>query len=621
MEVPAWLRDCNRIGKTESHKDGGAYGSPVKDPTVSDERKSKPFLDEQTFSKLLEAAYVLQEHNREMQAKNSRVPIGRNQLQSPEEGEPGTLIRDASPGPKSAERLTQPEYGFPLAKIVETQHDIQVRHLELDSALKLVADRVVEITKASGAAIGIMEGKVIRYRAIAGKSAPVAESTDQPNRSLGASCLKSGKAFLCEDVSGEGSIDAETCKTRGIGSLIAAPIFHDGRVVGGIELYYSTSNGFADQDVHTCQLMAGLVTEALARDEEITWKKSLANERAAMLEALEKLQPNLVALTEKPPEKAAPAVVTPAPEAGPYRCRKCGHQLVRDEQFCGQCGTPRASDYEPPSMQSKLASLWQMQESHGKGVVGDGGKGISGRDKVSTESVSKEVPLAHAIHEQVPELAASSDEEPTIAEELSAALLYSKEFAEVENEESPPDLQELSGEESTDEELKPSKSLAETQVTQEAHWSSAASARAFLEKLTPAKHRGTLLRLWNIHRGDIYLAIAVVLVAFVIRWAVWPDHAAKATRGRTAASASHGKSPESDLSLFERMLVQLGLAEPPPVPEDKGNPGVQVWVDLQTALYYCPGADLYGKTPKGKFTTQHAAQLDQFEPAYRKACN
>ena len=69
------------------------------------------------------------------------------------------------------------------------------------------------------------------------------------------------------------------------------------------------------------------------------------------------------------------------------------------------------------------------------------------------------------------------------------------------------------------------------------------------------------------------------------------------------------------------MLISLGLAEAPPTPENHGNPDTQVWVDLHTALYYCPGADLYGKTPKGRFTSQRSAQLDQFEPAYRKACD
>ena len=80
-------------------------------------------------------------------------------------------------------------------------------------------------------------------------------------------------------------------------------------------------------------------------------------------------------------------------------------------------------------------------------------------------------------------------------------------------------------------------------------------------------------------------------------------------------------SPRPNLSLFEKMLVNLGLAEAPPTPVYLGNPNARVWVDLHTALYYCSGSDLYGKTPGGKFTTQRDAQLDQFEPAARKNCD
>ena len=79
--------------------------------------------------------------------------------------------------------------------------------------------------------------------------------------------------------------------------------------------------------------------------------------------------------------------------------------------------------------------------------------------------------------------------------------------------------------------------------------------------------------------------------------------------------------PDADLSMLDKFMISIGIAEPPDAPEYKGNPETQVWVDLHTALYYCPGAELYGKTPRGRFTSQRDAQLDQFEPAYRKACN
>jgi len=164
--------------------------------------------------------------------------------------------------------------------------------------------------------------------------------------------------------------------------------------------------------------------------------------------------------------------------------------------------------------------------------------------------------------------------------------------------------------------------LAESR--EEITWNSAAKAREALEALAASRAPSAMARFWNSRRGDFYLAVAVILVGVVIRWGVWSNNSVGATAGasRSAISgASHRPKPDADLSMFEKMLVSVGLAEAPERPEYKGNPDTQVWVDLHTALYYCPGSDLYGKTEKGKMTSQRSAQLDQFEPAYRKACN
>ena len=69
------------------------------------------------------------------------------------------------------------------------------------------------------------------------------------------------------------------------------------------------------------------------------------------------------------------------------------------------------------------------------------------------------------------------------------------------------------------------------------------------------------------------------------------------------------------------MLVAIGIAEAPePVVHYRGDPTLKVWVDTHTALYYCPGDELYGKSPDGHFSTQREAQTDRFEPAERSAC-
>lgn len=50
------------------------------------------------------------------------------------------------------------------------------------------------------------------------------------------------------------------------------------------------------------------------------------------------------------------------------------------------------------------------------------------------------------------------------------------------------------------------------------------------------------------------------------------------------------------------------------------NAGIKVWVDRNTALYYCPGSGAYGRTRNGQYLSQAEARLENFEPAMRKQC-
>ena len=585
---------------------------------VSDE-KDNPVFDEETLAKLLEAAYVLQEHNRELQELG--LSLKREQVAAEERSAPA---KNATPA-HAAEPPASADYTFTLAQIVETQHQIQVRHLEPEDAMALVAERLVQIAGASGAAIAILDGKRLHYRAAAGLLTLPVGTTVPLEKALCLACIRTGQVLRCADVNPEFLLDTEECRRRGIQSLIAVPIFHDDSVAGALELYYPSTQAFTEQDVHSCQLMAGLVTEALTRDEEVTRKTSLATERDVMQEALEKLKPKLAALLNEPAAKnSAARTGAPVASASSFACLKCGHQLVGGEHFCGNCGTPRSSDYEASGLQSKVASLWHMQGAMKKSSPAEPANGgaVLRDPRANLDRAPREKSLADSLEEQMPEL-------------FKAAELPSNKTAESAQLDNAPISAEFEDSVLSDLEipLKPSvqnededeapQSTALVKAEHPTAWSSAASARDFLEQIAPPPQRtGALARFWNARRGDIYLAIAVILVGCVIRWGIMSNDSVSATGSPTTAVGTHRKhAPDADLSLFDRMLISLGLAEAPPAPEYRGNPDTQVWVDLHTALYYCPGADLFGKTPKGKFTSQRAAQLDQFEPAYRKTCD
>jgi putative methionine-R-sulfoxide reductase with GAF domain len=580
------------------------------------DQKEKPVLDEQTLQRLLEAAFVLQEHSDGFELRESET----DQLREQE------FVAPARREKPTGDDLGSPDdYTLTLAQIVEAQRQIQTRHLKFENAMALIAESILKITNARGAAIAILEGEKARYRAVSGRCALRLDSVVAVDKAICSACLRTGHVVRSTDINSEFLVDVEECRRRGIQSLIAVPVYHDGSVTGAIELYFAETLGFTAQDVHTCQLMAGLVSEVFARDSELTRKKSLTVERANMLEALGKLKPHLTTLSEKESAKLSnlgeTGVRTPAGVGEALVCRKCGHELMGEEQFCGKCGSRRTSVSDASSRQGQVASLWQKQQT--TKAASSAGNSTHGEDSATldaqnSETGSEPVGFPKPMRgEEVGTTGSDANQEIVPPAALTFSVFGDRDANAIEA-----DSEEL-----------PSPRL-EVQVPQEATalaksreaitWNSAAKAREALEALAASRAPSAMGRFWKSRRGDFYLAVAVILVGVVIRWGVWSNSSVGATAGATRSAipgAGHRPKPDADLSMFEKMLVSVGLAEAPEQPEYKGNPETQVWVDLHTALYYCPGSDLYGKTEKGKLTSQRSAQLDQFEPAYRKACN
>jgi len=594
------------------------------------DKDDKPVLNEQTFHKLLEAAHVLQEHTRRARELEGRREQHSERLRQQELADQAVLPRSPAAQPEAARPA---DYTVTLAEIVEVQRQIQARHLELEKAMAVVAEKVVHIAKASGAAVGILEGKMVRYRAGCGSPA-LPDGTEVPLKAaVCAASIRTGQVIRSEDVNTEVLFDPEPCRQRGILSLLAVPIYHDGDIVGALELYFDRLNGYAEQDIHTCRLLAGLVTEAISRDAELTLKKSMAAERSSMLAAIEKLQPNLAALAGDQPtviNQSAPAA--PVATAN-FACWRCGGNLEAEEQFCGACGAPRVSDSETSSMQSKLASAWHMQQAiHEPSTAPANGTPPSEQHAldtnlhIETQAASKSHPDDLASIQAALDLAEPFS--PRQPEPLSLPELH----AEANEAVTAPKLTAPANEDALIDPFQaeppdgeqPSDSAAPAPAaSHEAVWTSAAKTRDFLESLNGKNKISALAAFWQSRRGDFYLAIAVILVLVVIRWGLWSNHPVAATgHGVTPApSAAHEQpAPQPELSTLDKILISLGLAKAPEPPESKGNPDIPVWVDLHTALYYCPGSDLYGKTPKGKIASQRDAQLDQFEPANRKPC-
>jgi hypothetical protein len=585
---------------TESNKPG--IHDDAEPQTLS--APEKPALDEETFQQLLEAAHVLQE------MKGAEPAVRPEPVARPE-----AAVR-RKPDPTEA-----------LAEIVATQEFLRSQPCDLDTTANLVVEQLRKITNATGVAVALMRENQLKYCAATGDAAHLVGSQLAMDASL----------------SPEGQVSTKFSREHPGENSMALSLLHEGKLAGLLEVRFADSNSIPEPEMRSCQLLAGLMTEAIARSSDQEWRQTLAAERAAMLEALERIKPQLERLAVEPATQAvesgssvvAPAVdfpqmkddgrsqkktMQPAAETAEYAadvphsnelrarsraaaiCAQCGYQFGEHELFCGRCGTARPVESAPSGdLQSKWASMWHMQQAEENRQREVGEKDSEEKETGNTALTA----FTNSGGLFSPEL--SSEASPEFSPELEKMLAQFSHQAE--EEETPREKETetglaiggLAGEDPT---VVPA-AVAEPLPPSSA-WGSASNARKWLESLDPRSPAGIWLAK---HRADIYVGAAIILL--LLAWGI-----------RSPENHTQSKNPpQPSLTFYEKMMVSLGLAETPAVPVYLGNPNAQVWVDLHTALYYCSNSELYGKTSGGKYTTQRDAQMDQFEPAARKNCD
>jgi GAF domain-containing protein len=578
----------------------------------------KPLLDEASFQQLLSAAFVLQEHNDRLRAKGIHADFADN-----------------------------------LSAIVETQKLIQTLQLDLAAAAELVAERVQKITNASGTAIGILEKGELLYRAATGTAARDAGTRIAPDSALSADCLSKGSALNYPDVTPSLHVHADRFRNQNVKAFIAVPVYHSGQVAGVLELRFARANAFRESDLRAAELMAGLLSEAMVTAARMKWKEALASERQSMLEALERIKPQIERLgsDSMPGENlvASKTAPLPAKRESPRvaeTCTSCGSAFFDEsESFCGICGSARPVMPPPPDLPSfvapttdipnKLHAPWLIPYGQDTPSNGSAGESVVRAESafskqtapvIAPETLSAPVTAtAQNVIDSHPLPAAEAESNPVttnVPALISAVNLPSPEFGDqVFGQQVPApgsDSLRIVPADPTPVDL-----MATPTGIEPSPWGSARKTQQWLEavKTQHGPRAEWLAQQWQRRRANIYVVVAAIILLLVITG--WGFRPAGTTTAGNAAPATQGQPetpPQPQLTLFEKLLVSLGLAEAPAPPVYMGNPDTQVWVDVHTALYYCPGSDLYSKTADGKFSSQKDAQQDQFEPANRKAC-
>ena len=133
----------------------------------------------------------------------------------------------------------------------------EIRELgdDVDAAFHLITERAQNLTGASGAALAFLTRVSTRpspddqmlCRARCGEPAPPLGAAVEMKHGLSGECVRSGRLVSCDDLANTNDprVDREVGRALGIGSLIAAPIVSDFRVVGLLEVFSPHPHAFA----------------------------------------------------------------------------------------------------------------------------------------------------------------------------------------------------------------------------------------------------------------------------------------------------------------------------------------------------------------------------------------
>jgi hypothetical protein len=160
-----------------------------------------------------------------------------------------------------------------LSAIMNVQRLVTSGRLDVDGAMHLIAESARNVANATGAAIGLLEGNRLIYRAGSGSAATY----------IGWHVTASLTA------STDTRIEAAICRQFGAKSLLILPISQDRAVVGVLAVLFGEAHAFQDREVRTYQLMAEQIEAAISQAARRERGKNLATEQPTTTRGTEQI--------------------------------------------------------------------------------------------------------------------------------------------------------------------------------------------------------------------------------------------------------------------------------------------------------------------------------------------
>lgn len=150
-----------------------------------------------------------------------------------------------------------------LLHIIELHAEVGRLGLDLSGVMQLVTARAPGLVGADGAAVELLEGDELVYRAVSGMAAGREGTRVRLADSLSGKCMAGGRPLICDDVELDLRVDLAACRQIGLRSMAVIPLTFLGSCVGVLKVMSARPAQFDAQQLQALVLVSEVVGSAM----------------------------------------------------------------------------------------------------------------------------------------------------------------------------------------------------------------------------------------------------------------------------------------------------------------------------------------------------------------------
>ena len=180
------------------------------------------------------------------------------------------VVFDTSAQREAGEALR--EQSERLHRIIDTQRDVALAGLDLETVMALICERTQELTGGDSASILLADGDAFIHRAATGFIAAHVGERIPLDTTLTGWVHRERRSAICNDTTSDprvGPLAAE----RGVRSMVIVPLTHGDVSVGQLQVHSRRIDAFTDEDLHTLELLTVVLSSALSHAAEFEAKR------------------------------------------------------------------------------------------------------------------------------------------------------------------------------------------------------------------------------------------------------------------------------------------------------------------------------------------------------------